>query len=68
MRALGKPASELVAAGGIGEGTARRIHDTLDINTLEELETAAHDGWLAHAMGGKRDPIDLQQTIYSLAL
>ncbi len=99
MRALGKPASELVAAGGaaaltelpglgehlsrsiyqlvttgrlpildrllgdtdpvemiasvpgIGEGSARRIHDTLDINTLEELEIAAHDGRLAHAMG-----------------
>jgi DNA polymerase/3'-5' exonuclease PolX len=36
---------------GIGERTARRIHDTLGINTLEELEIAAHDGRLAHAVG-----------------
>lgn len=31
---------------GIGEGLAGRIHATLDIDTLEELEQAAHDGRL----------------------
>jgi DNA polymerase (family X) len=36
---------------GIGERTAKRIHDTLGIDTLEELEIAAHDGRLAHAVG-----------------
>jgi DNA polymerase (family X) len=36
---------------GIGRELARRIHDTLDIDTLEELETAAHDGRLAEVPG-----------------
>jgi len=31
---------------GIGPATARRIHDTLHIDTLEALELAAHDGRL----------------------
>lgn len=41
---------------GIGPETARRIHDTLKIETLEELERAAHDGRLAEVpgMGPKR--------------
>ena len=49
---------------GIGERTARRIHDTLGISTLEELEIAAHDGRLTQAMGlgakrvaGERDSL-----------
>lgn len=45
------PIEVLASVPGIGEITARRIHDTLDINTLEELETAAHDGRLAHTLG-----------------
>ena len=45
------PIEVIASVPGIGEITARRIHDTLDINTLEELETAAHDGRLAHALG-----------------
>ena len=36
---------------GIGPELARRIHDTLDIDTLEGLETAAHDGRLQTVMG-----------------
>lgn len=41
---------------GIGPETARRIHDALKIETLEELERAAHDGRLAAVpgMGPKR--------------
>lgn len=31
---------------GIGDELARRIHDALEIETLEELELAAHDGRL----------------------
>lgn len=40
----------------IGPVMARRIHETLDIETLAELETAAHDGRLAKVpgMGRKR--------------
>jgi hypothetical protein len=36
---------------GIGEELARRIHVELDIDTLEELELAAHDGRLEDVSG-----------------
>jgi DNA polymerase/3'-5' exonuclease PolX len=36
---------------GIGDELARRIHDELGIETLEELELAAHDGRLAALRG-----------------
>jgi len=36
---------------GIGEEFSRRIHETLGIETLEELEVAAHDGRLARVSG-----------------
>jgi hypothetical protein len=36
---------------GIGEKLAQRIHVELDIDTLEELELAAHDGRLAGISG-----------------
>jgi hypothetical protein len=36
---------------GIGEGLARRIHDELSLETLEELELSAHDGRLAGVPG-----------------
>ncbi|HSO06618.1 MAG TPA: helix-hairpin-helix domain-containing protein [Pelomicrobium sp.] len=36
---------------GIGEDLARRIHDTLDVDTLEALEIAAHDGRLETVPG-----------------
>jgi hypothetical protein len=40
---------------GIGEITAHRIHETLGIETLEELELAAHDGKLSRVQGlGRR--------------
>ena len=40
---------------GIGPATARRIHDTLHIDTLEALELAAHDGRLEAVPGvGRR--------------
>ena len=41
---------------GIGPEMARRIHDRLRVETLEELEQAAHDGRLAEVpgMGPKR--------------
>ncbi len=45
------PVEVIASVPGIGERTARRIHDTLGINTLEELEISAHDGRLAHAVG-----------------
>ncbi|NIP96810.1 MAG: DNA-binding protein, partial [Akkermansiaceae bacterium] len=36
---------------GVGEELAHRIHDTLHLETLEELEVAAHDGRLATVPG-----------------
>jgi hypothetical protein len=36
---------------GIGEDLARRIHEQLQLDTLEELELAAHDGRLAQLPG-----------------
>ena len=36
---------------GIGPGLAARIHDELHVDTLEQLEQAAHDGRLEHVSG-----------------
>jgi DNA polymerase (family X) len=36
---------------GVGDALARRIHDELGIDTLEELEVAAHNGRLAAVEG-----------------
>jgi len=36
---------------GIGDELARRIHEQLEISTLEELELAAHDGRLEQVEG-----------------
>jgi len=36
---------------GIGESLGRRVHDALGIDTLEELELAAHDGRLQSVPG-----------------
>jgi hypothetical protein len=41
---------------GVGDELAHRIHDELGIETLEELEVAAHDGRLSqvHGIGDRR--------------
>lgn len=41
----------LASVPGIGAKTAARIHELLGVNTLEELEAAAHDGRLAQVAG-----------------
>lgn len=41
----------LASVPGIGQKTAARIHNLLGVNTLEELEVAAHDGRLATIIG-----------------
>jgi hypothetical protein len=49
------PEGLLTTVPGIGEALAQRIHATLDIETLEELEIAAHDGRLKTVAGiGRR--------------
>jgi DNA polymerase (family X) len=52
---------------GIGEELARRIHLELDIDTLEELELAAHDGRLGRVPGfGPRRARAVRDTLDSL--
>jgi DNA polymerase (family 10) len=50
------PEQMFATVPGIGQGLARRLHDHLGIETLAELEAAAHDGRLAQVpgMGNKR--------------
>jgi putative hydrolase len=43
--------SVLQTVPGIGPGLARKLHDELHIDTLEELELAAHDGRLEGVSG-----------------
>lgn len=52
-RLLGQASPEqlFMTVPGIGEELARRIHAELDVETLEELELAAHDGRLATVPG-----------------
>jgi hypothetical protein len=45
------PESLLASVPGIGPELARRIHEALDITTLEALELAAHDGRLEKVEG-----------------
>jgi len=51
LRGESDPVEILASVPGIGARTAARIHDRLGINTLEELEVAAHDGRLARVIG-----------------
>lgn len=49
------PEDLLCRVPGIGETLASRIHETLGVESLEDLEAAAHDGRLASVPGfGKR--------------
>ncbi len=59
------PEDVLATVAGIGPELAERIHEQLDIETLEELEAAAHDGRLATVggFGSKR----IRSVIDSLA-
>ncbi|GBD44368.1 DNA polymerase/3'-5' exonuclease PolX [bacterium HR40] len=45
------PVALFASVPGLGPELARRIHDTLGIDTLEELELAAHDGRLLEVRG-----------------
>lgn len=49
---------------GIGEKLAGRIHGTLGVETLEDLEVAAHDGRLASVPGiGERRARGIRETL-----
>ena len=51
LRGGADPVSLLRMVPGVGPGLAQRIHDELDIDTLEGLEVAAHDGRLESLEG-----------------
>jgi putative hydrolase len=51
LRGESDPVSILSSVPGIGNVTARRLHDRLGIDSLEELEAAAHDGRLRTIAG-----------------
>jgi DNA polymerase (family 10) len=51
LRGESDPVTVLSSVPGIGRKLAQRVHEDLDIGTLEELEAAAHDGRLAGMAG-----------------
>ena len=51
LRGEGDPVKLLASVPGIGRGLADRLHHDLGIETLEDLEAAAHDGRLEQAFG-----------------
>lgn len=65
LRGASDPETLLSSIPGIGKKTASRLHHELGIDTLEELETAAHDGRLKN-LGGF-GPKKLAGVIDSLA-
>jgi DNA polymerase (family X) len=64
LRGRMEPVSLLASIPGIGPALATRLHDDLDIDTLEQLEMAAHDGRLSNIEG--IGPKKLQGIIDSL--
>jgi putative hydrolase len=51
MRGETDPVALLLTVPGIGRKTAARLHDDLGLESLEDLEAAAHDGRLAALPG-----------------
>jgi hypothetical protein len=51
LRGHGDPVELLATVPGIGRRTADRLHQDLGLDTLEDLELAAHDGRLAALAG-----------------
>lgn len=51
LRGEADPVALLASVPGIGDALAGRLHHDLGIDTLEELETAAHDGRLSEIAG-----------------
>lgn len=56
QRSAADPLALLRTVPGVGAGLARRLHESLGAETLEDLEAAAHDGRLADVprLGARR--------------
>ena len=51
LRGESDPIAQLASVPGIGKNTAWKLHEELGIETLQELEAAAHDGRLEKLAG-----------------
>ena len=51
LRGSASPEELFRSIPGVGAALARRLHESLDVDTLEELEIAAHDGRLEFIPG-----------------
>jgi DNA polymerase (family 10) len=51
LRGEADPIALLASVSGIGKSLAKHLHEDLEIDTLEELEIAAHDGRLSELSG-----------------
>ncbi len=67
LRGVLDPEKLLQSVPGIGPRLAQRIHDELHIDTLEALESAAHDGRLESLAGvGPRRVVAIRATLESM--
>jgi putative hydrolase len=67
LRGAVSPEALFRSIPGIGPELAARLHDTLDVDTLEGLEIAAHDGRLAEVPGiGPRRAAALRATLAAM--
>jgi DNA polymerase (family X) len=61
------PEALFMTVPGIGDALAQRIHQELDIETLEDLELAAHDGRLEEVPGfGRRRTRAVREVLASM--
>lgn len=64
LRAAAPPERVLRGVTGVGPGLAARIHDTLNVDTLEQLEIAAWDGRLGQLKGvGERRAAGIRDSV-----
>ena len=67
LRGTLEPEQVFRSIPGVGPGLAQRIHDTLQVDTLEALEIAAHDGRLEKVPGvGTRRAAMLRAALASM--
>jgi DNA polymerase (family X) len=68
LRGQVSPEDLFTSLPGVGEVLARRIHEELGVETLEELEQAAHDGRLERLQGVGRRRADALRDVLAARL
>jgi hypothetical protein len=67
LRGAAEPEKLFQAVPGVGPGLAHRLHETLQVDSLEGLETAAHDGRLEAVPGiGRRRAAALRAALAAM--